>query len=302
MFFRTDMALEKANHFPHIPDGVHVEKFEGEEQVEITRVVVKTNQAALEMEKPMGTYITIESPDLSFGEAEVNRQLSRVFARELRKLMGKIDGTVMVVGVGNRAVTADSLGPMVAEKILVTRHLLQTMKEILPEHACSACALAPGVLGDTGMETGEILAALVKEIQPALILAVDSLAAQASWRIARSVQLTDSGLAPGSGIGNDRKILNKEELGVPVIGIGVPMVVYASSIAYESAKIAMHEENLPQEIQERLLSLLNASAGDLVVAPKEIDYVVKNCAEIISSGINMALHQITYERAEQVLS
>ncbi|MDL2225794.1 GPR endopeptidase [Eubacteriales bacterium OttesenSCG-928-M02] len=298
-FFRTDMAVESPAVVRRSQKGIKVEERREENDIKITIVDITDEAGEQAVGKPMGRYVTIENQDIALGEPHTIHTAAQVFAKELSLLLGEKnnDDPYLVVGIGNRAVTADSIGPLTAENIIVTRHLFGAMEEYLPARARSACAIAPGVLGETGMETGEVIKSIVDAINPNCIIAIDSLAAQSPQRVAASIQLSNTGIAPGSGLGNNRPRLDEGYLGVPVIAIGVPMVVYASAIAYQAASAAMADDAIPQSIQERLMGLLDTDCGDMVVTPKDVDSIAENCAFLLSTGINMAIHHMDFQEA-----
>ena len=300
-FFRTDMAVESAQAVGRSVRGLQVEERTEGEGIKVTVVDVTDAYGEKMVNKPMGRYVTIDVPDMALGDIPTNKEAARIFAQELEKLLqvGGEDAPYLVVGVGNRSVTADSVGPLAAEGIIVTRHMFGELREFLPPKARSACAIAPGVLGETGLETGEVIKSLVEEIKPRAVIAIDSLASQKPQRIAASIQVANTGISPGSGLGNNRPRLDKAYLGVPVIAVGVPMVVYASSIAYEASSSALEDADVPERVKERLVEMLNTSCGDLVVTPKDVDAIADNCAAILSSGINMAIHDLSYDEAAE---
>jgi len=213
----------------------------------------------------------------------------------------------LVVGLGNWNITPDALGPRAVDKVVVTRHLQNMLSPELKGGVRSVCAIAPGVLGITGMETGEIVQGIVSKIKPDLVLAVDALAAASSKRVITTVQLADTGISPGSGVGNKRFGLTKETLGVPVVAIGVPTVVHASTIAMdtlntlqEHAAFARYFKSMAdlsdQDRQVIIRQVLPDMLGDLMVTPKEVDRLIEDIADVVAGGINQAMHpNIDYE-------
>ncbi|MGL5244660.1 MAG: GPR endopeptidase, partial [Sarcina sp.] len=213
--------------------------------------------------------------------------------------------TALVVGLGNWNVTPDALGPEVVEKLMITRHLKKVMPDAIDDSVRPVCAIAPGVLGITGIETGEIIKALVEKIHPSLVICIDALASRRLERVARTIQISNTGISPGAGVGNHRMQLNEETLGVPVIAIGVPTVVDAATIANDAMDLVLDEMisqsqegkefyNMLKSIDKNekshlIKSLLNPYVGDLMVTPKEVDDVIDSVAKIISNGINIAL-------------
>ena len=213
----------------------------------------------------------------------------------------------MVIGLGNRNITADALGPLTVGSVLVTRHLLEYMPEEIDSRLRSVCAISPGVLGITGIETVEIVRGLAEHIHPSLIIAVDALCSRRMERINTTIQLTDTGIIPGAGIGNRRMSINRDSLGIPVIAIGVPTVVDAATIVSDT--IDMIIENLKENAGEsrpiyKMLEVIAAEDkfglikqvltphfGDFIVSPKEVDTAVSSISDIIANGINIALHK-----------
>lgn len=243
-------------------------------------VAIETPEGAKQLGRPVGQYVTIEIDDvLSHAENAFPRGVG-VIARQLGQMLPKnLSGPVMVVGLGNRSVTPDALGPLTAAKILATRHLTKE----LPEHfgkLREVTVLTPGVLGMTGMESAEIICGVVESVRPAALILIDALAAQDSSRLCRTVQLSDSGISPGSGVGNRRFAINSETVGIPCIAIGVPTVVDAITLAadlLESVSAGFDENTL----RER--------HGTTFVTAKEIDRLVAECAGVIAYAVNVAL-------------
>ncbi len=291
MQFRTDLAMEqnwqgREGVCQHVQKLGHVQK---------TEVIVETDQAADWMGKPKGSYITYACDGLYYADAQERMALSRLIAGTLKKLVPR-DGDVLIVGLGNRRITADALGSRVLDDLLITRHLNRDKTRALWPGMRSVCALAPGVLGITGMETAEVIRGIVKNVQPSAVIAIDALAAREAGRICTTVQITDTGIQPGSGVGNHRQGLNRETLGVPVIAIGVPMVVYAGVIARDALQLMLREMGLKQEEYEETAAYLleksmQHTLGEMVVTPREVDEMVGRVARIIADGINEALQQ-----------
>ena len=282
--WRTDLAMEAKQASGEI-EGVEMMQ-ENCQQALVTRVTVRTQEGAETLGKPVGTYITIEHEGLSDKMSLHKMELVHCIAQQLHSLMGGCvnDGCALVVGLGNNDLTPDSLGPRVVSRIAVTRHFA---KEMSSEQSTvrSVCAYAPGVTGSTGIETSESAAALVKAVQPSVVLLVDALAARSTARLLNTVQITDAGVAPGSGVGNHRKALNRETLGVPVIALGVPMVVHASTILRDAM-----EKLAGEEVQMDAL-LKDMDCKELVVTPAMIDEAVCSAANIVAQAIDMALQK-----------
>ena len=251
-----------------------------------TVVKVENEESAQKLGRPMGTYVTLAGEQAMTVSLETRRALAAELAQTLRGMLPPNMKTALVVGLGNRSVTPDSLGPRTAERVLVTRH----MGGCLPSDVSmsSVCAAAPGVLGVTGMETAEILRGMVAHVKPDAVIAVDALAARSSKRIASTIQITDTGITPGSGVGNHRKALDRRTLGVPVIAVGVPLVVYASTIASDAlCALGEVEEERIAACVERVVS---EKLGEMIVTPRDVDALVERMAGVLADGINQALH------------
>lgn len=294
---RTDLAMEARELHPELA-GVEEETFV-RDGVHVSRISVTTPEAAEALGKRMGLYITIDAPELPLKPTGLTDAVSRELARQIVSLMGDTmsDASVLVAGLGNRAVTPDSLGPRVADAIYVTRHIKQYMAEAVPETVREVSALAPGVLGVTGVETREIIYGVVEHTKPAFIIAVDSLASRRAARISTTIQLTDTGISPGAGIGNIRSGLNEQSLGVRVIAIGVPLVVYAGTIARDTISLIADETGRHEEeesMKDLADRMIREHIGELIVTPKEIDSLVADMTKIVADGINRALLGMDY--------
>jgi len=311
MTIRTDLAIEAremvTKHVSHEVSGVDVVTSK-DEDVLITRVNI-TNQAAEDaLGKPIGKYITIEAQGLKYNDEDLHEKIAGFLAEELNGLI-KINSaaTVLVVGLGNRNITPDALGPKTIEKLVVTRHLKDMLLDDVKDRMRLVCAIEPGVLGITGMETAEIIQGIVTKIKPDIVIAIDALAAAASHRVNTTIQLANTGIHPGSGVDNKRFGLNQATLGVPVIAIGVPTVVHASTIAMdtihalkEHASFARYFKSLENlsagECQTIIRQVLPETLGNLMVTPKEIDQIITDISTVVAKGINQALHEkIDYE-------
>lgn len=245
----------------------------------VTEVEVLNQVGAEAVGKPVGRYLTLELESLDGAD----RHASRLLAEELRTMLPE-EGAALVVGLGNRSITPDAVGGWAAESTLVTRHLVQRYPERFGSFR-EVAAVTPGVLGTTGMESGEMVEALCRRLRPSVVIAVDALAARSPSRLCCTIQLADSGIVPGSGVGNARFALNRETLGVPVIAVGVPTVIRASALAGEGA--AQKKEALE----------------GLIVTPKDIDAQAEQLAKIIGLGITMALQEeLTEEEAAALLA
>jgi len=302
----TDLALEETERLtaqagPHIP-GVDV-SHHSIDGIKITRVQVATEEAERSMGKAMGRYVTIEAPDIQDKNRLAEEKVSSVLAQELTSLcnLGP-HTTVLIVGLGNWNATPDALGPKVVSQVLVTRHLQDYVPPELKGNLRSVAAFAPGVMGLTGIETSEIIRGVVDRIRPDLVLCVDALCARSVQRLMNTIQLADTGIQPGSGVGNRRQGITRESMGAPVIALGVPTVVAAVTIAADTIDILVNElkgtvgfyqilQEMGHEDKRRLVNeVLSPSVGDLVVTPKEVDVLVDEVSRVVSGGLNMALH------------
>lgn len=300
--WRTDLAIDiheslrgRAMTLPGVNETV-----EETPVGKVIRLEVSSNESAMQMRKPLGTYVTIESPSLGLREKAKQNEVATILARELEKYLTSLapEAPILVVGLGNSQVTPDSLGPLVTQKILVTRHLRNFVPPELKGRLRSIMALAPGVLGTTGMETFEIVKALVKQNAPQLILAIDALATNSIERLGITIQIADSGINPGSGVGNQRAALNYDSLGIPVIAIGVPLVVdaitlvenavdYMTNKGYDTGRISQGQVDKPRIVRD----ILSRYFGSLFVTPRQIDSLVEDLAQVIAGGLNAAFHQ-----------
>lgn len=302
---RTDLAIEAremlSRNVKEDMPGVVVETGEDEDVV-LTCVHITTAAAEATLGKPQGTYVTLEAQGLRYKNSLLEQKIMKLFAQELAK-MAKLppDAVVLVVGLGNWNVTPDALGPRSVQKIVVTRHLQSMLSPELKGGVRSVCAIAPGVLGLTGMETAEIIQGIVYKVKPALVIAIDALAAASSRRVNTTVQIANTGIHPGSGVGNKRFGLNQQSLGVPVIAIGVPTVVHASTIAMDTIRTLQEHasfaryfksmQNLNENDQHTIIrQVLPEALGELMVTPKEIDRLIDDMADIVAGGINQAMH------------
>jgi spore protease len=308
---RTDLAIEarefynKQENKGDIP-GVEVDT-DKTDNYTVTRVRVVEDVGARIIGKPKGNYITIEVPKLRENDKDLHDTAGKVLADEVAGLVDLSDQSViMVVGLGNWNVTPDALGPRVVEHLLVTRHIKEYVPDQIDEGVRSVCAIAPGVLGITGIETSEIIKGIVDKVKPDLVIAIDALASRKMERISTTIQLADTGINPGSGVGNNRKELSRESMGVPVVAIGVPTVVDAATMASDTIDMVvdtlMNEspkngefysmlKNMDKTEKYKLINeVISPCIGNLMVTPKEIDRLIDDIAVIIANGLNAALH------------
>lgn len=281
MDYRTDLAMERTVYPGGVGEGVAIQT-QTEGAAEITWVRIHTPTAAKRLGKAQGTYWTMTHPDMPYLSPEERIEIARQVAQTLR-LMIPPKGDVLVLGLGNRRMTADALGDRVISGILVTRH----MKE--DGDLRSVCAISPGVLGVTGVETAELALGLVERLKPSAVVVVDALAAMETSHIGTTVQLTDTGIMPGSGVGNHRLGITADVLHVPVIALGIPMVVYASTIVRDALRKMLSSEKGEEEAHELADELIRQSATDLVVTPRNIDELVAGLADMLALAVNAAL-------------
>ncbi|NLY74876.1 MAG: GPR endopeptidase [Firmicutes bacterium] len=265
----------------------------------ITRVHIQTEEAGRAMNKIPGFYVTLEAPGLRTTDRDLHEEIAFLTAREIEGFIGRIgvkeEDTCLVIGLGNWDATPDALGPKVVSHILVTRHLKGLTPPEKKGGLRPVCALAPGVLGSTGMETGEIVMGVAQRIQPRFIVVVDALASRATGRMGGVIQIADTGIHPGSGLGNKRIGITPQTMGVPVIAIGVPTVVEATTIVHDALEELF--KNHPGMLNLRAIDekdlirkVLSPYMGSLIVTPKEIDVMIDGLARVVSGALNIALH------------
>lgn len=295
---RTDLALETTERFSEENveiRGVEIkEDYDEEKDVRTTVVKIKTENGAKSMGRPQGNYITIEAPNLSVPDEDYHREISEEIAKHLRQLidLGR-EQSILVVGLGNQAITADSLGPHVVENLRMTRHIIREygLKGMGEEKMHRTSGIIPGVMAQTGMETSEIIQGVVSETQPDVVIAIDALAARSTRRLNRTIQITDTGINPGSGVGNHRIGLTEENLQVKVIGIGVPTVVDAATIVHDSMAHLLDALD-ESEQKEFLEEMISPHLHSMFVTPKDVDETIKYLSFTISEGLNIAFSQV----------
>ncbi len=307
--FRTDMAVErneiykKQNSLAEEIDGIeNANKII--KDIEISKVKITNENGANALGKPVGNYITLDVKEIKNADEERIEEIAEIMADELRNVIGEhVSDTddILVVGLGNRYVTPDALGPKVVPEIEVTRHILEYMPKIMPEDTRSVSAISPGVLGITGIETMEILNGIVQNIKPKMLIVIDALATRKLERISSSIQIADTGIVPGAGVNNARKEISINTLGIPVIAIGIPTVVDLATITNDCINIFI--ENLQQKAMsnstlnelkekdnyEEIKEALIPKDYNMIVTPKEIDKLIDNMSEIVARGINKSL-------------
>ncbi|MBZ2175749.1 GPR endopeptidase [Schnuerera sp. xch1] len=307
---RTDLAIESRELYKQRNNqeasGVEVEKDEGKEYT-VTRVKIVNEMGSKNLGKPEGTYITIDVPRLKNTDQDLKDEISQLLAKEL-KGMGKNDKNTktLIVGLGNWNVTPDALGPKVVDRVLVTRQFYIAYNKDSDETVANVSAISPGVMGLTGIETSEIVKGIVERTKPDLVVAVDSLASRKMERVSTTIQISDTGINPGSGIDNKRMGLNEEYLGVPVIAIGIPTVVDAATMVNDTMDLIIESMKNEAEVGSKFYSNLEQISSEekydlirevlepfmpnIVVTPKEIDLLIDDLSIIIANGLNMSLH------------
>ena len=278
---RTDLAVESAAGLAGTPEGVALEK-ENAGGAEITWVRIDTEEAARRIGKPCGNYWTLCHRELPLMDAQARMEIARRVAETLWMLLPK-KGSVLVLGLGNRYMTADALGPRTVEGVLVTRQLQDRRLR-------SVSALSPGVMGVTGIETAELAQSLADKLKPDAIIVIDALAAMETGHICTTIQVTDTGIRPGSGVGNHRQGITRETMNVPVIAIGVPMVVYASTIVRDTLRRLIAHEASADDAEIMADELARSAPEDMVVTPRDIDEQVAGLGDLLALAINTALH------------
>lgn len=316
---RTDLAIEAHEIFINsseatqqarenkTPPGVVLENA-GDEEVKITRIRITSPTGEASIGKPMGNYITLEIPNLKDNDPDINKKTIDMMSKELISLLQlKENSTILIVGLGNWNVTPDALGPKVISNLMVTRHLLEYVPEHVDEGVRPVCAISPGVLGITGIETGEIVKGVIDRVKPDYLIAIDALAARSMERVSTTIQIADTGIAPGGGVGNKRMELSQNTLGMPVIAIGVPTVVDAATLTNDAMDLVIDSmikeapvgtdfynmlKNIDRDQKYELLKeALNPFVGQLIVTPKEIDDIISRVSKVVANGLNIALHQ-----------
>ena len=319
---RTDLALEEKERFEsdqvEVQGVVLEEEYDKEREIRVTTVRIETENGAKTMGKPVGTYLTIEAPNLSSPDEGIHREVSEELAKYLIEVMKKIipesehDKEVLVIGLGNRQATPDALGPYVADNLNVTRHIVKEYGKYaaLEEMNCVVSAIVPGVMAQTGMETAEIIKGVVRETKPDLLIVIDALAARNSRRLNRTIQIADTGINPGSGVGNYRNAITKETIGVPVIAIGVPTVVDAVTIVSDTMENLLSALETSESLKgvglvlggyseaekyELIKELIAPNLNSMFMTPKDIDETVKRLSYAISEGLNLAFSGQSFE-------
>ncbi|MCM1045887.1 MAG: GPR endopeptidase [Candidatus Gastranaerophilales bacterium] len=297
---RTDLALEARESVSDADGsmrGVRVDEYYKEaEDIQVTKVMIETKNAAKLMGKPTGVYVTIEAPALVEPDEDYHREISDCLAEELLQMIpnSEQEQSILVVGLGNREVTADALGPQVVDNLFITRHVVKNYGKAAYNcsHMNLVSSIEPGVMAKTGMETAEIIKGVVKETAPDALIVIDALAARNTKRLNRTIQITNTGIQPGSGVGNHRNALTKESLGVPVIAIGVPTVVDAATIVGDALDQLLNDEEFDGLKYVGRDSMTMAELNNMYMTGKDIDAVIKRVSYTVSEGINMAMEKV----------
>ncbi len=292
MFFRTDMAVErrdlykKANKLEEEIAGIESEE-EKQDDITITRVKITNHEGEIALDKKMGNYVTIDVKKIQNISIEKEDKMIQTFSKELSKIIDKhVKKTdeILVVGLGNLYATPDALGSKVVENIEITRHIKMYLPEAIDKNTRSVSAITPGVLGTTGIETAEVVKGIVDNIKPKLVIAIDSLCSKNIDRINKSIQISDTGIIPGGGVGNRRAELSVDTLQIPVIAIGVPTVLDAATIVIDALNVCEVDVS-----EEEMITKMKLNNFNFIVTPKEIDELIEHMTAIISEGINLAL-------------
>lgn len=311
---RTDLAMEQKERFEsdhvEVSGVVLEEEYDEEKEIKITTVRIETENGAKAMGKPVGTYLTLEAPNMAAADEGYHREISETLAGFLEKYMKDTEEnqekgySVLVVGLGNREVTPDALGPYVVDQLNVTRHIVQEYGRYAVGKGASriVSAIVPGVMAQTGMESAEIIRGIVNETTPDLIMVIDALAARSTKRLNRTIQISDAGIHPGAGVGNHRSEITKDTMGIPVIAIGVPTVVDAATIVNDTMEnfitaletsetlkgvgVVLQGYNSAEKY-ELVKELIAPHLNGMFVTPKDIDDTVRRISYTISEAMNM---------------
>ena len=293
--FRTDMADERVKECEKEGkiEGVSSENINVNDKIKVTKVRVLNEQGKEKIGKEVGTYITIEIKEIEVINEEELEKVSKILSGQIQELI-KPYKSILVVGLGNIDTTVDSIGPKVIKDLKITRHLKKYAPDLVGKNAKELSGIAPGVLGTTGIETQEILKGIVEKVNPDVIIAIDALISRDISRLFKTIQISNTGIIPGAGVGNTRKEISRKTMGVPVIAIGVPTLVEAATIVADSIELIANQfeefaqlKNATKEDKYRLMkAVLEPSKFNLTVTPKEVDDLVDNMKLIIAHGIN----------------
>lgn len=295
---RTDLAIEVKESFPkdhvEIPGVSLQENYDKLKKIKVTSVRIMNHIGARQMKKPIGTYTTIDFEErFIFEQKDYMDAVGKRLQKELAAILPhkiKKDATILVTGLGNRFATPDALGPYVLEQIEVNRHLSVQYVGMELQKGMKICGMIPGVLGQTGMESSEILKGVIENVHPDCMLVIDSLATRSIKRLCTTIQLTDTGISPGAGIGNNRSEINQNTMNIPVIAIGVPTVVEAGTIVYDTLEAALQKEGYSTKEIVLFFDRIHDKMGDsFFVTPKDIDEKIKTVGDMIANSINACL-------------
>lgn len=311
MNIRTDLAMEARDiYYKNTAENSEKEGISAKNErigdIRLTRIEILNERGERALQKPIGTYVTIEAPNLKYDMGEYER-VCRLIAREIRSLADiKADTKTLVAGLGNRSITPDALGPETVENLIITNHMRQKEDYLKNAGLSRVCAVAPGVLGTTGMEAVQIIKGVCGYLKPDLVIAVDALAARSLDRISNTFQISNTGISPGSGVGNRREGLNEKTLNTRVIAIGVPTVVDASTLVSDSLETALERSGTntfdSTEREKMIKEKITKNITPLIVTPRDIDEITKTCAKTVANGINLALHKnLTFEEIESLV-
>ena len=293
---RTDLALETQERIQKNKKSIHgieYNELKKEHGITISTVSILTENASLKMKRPKGEYITIEAPQMSADDVDYHREVSVEFASTLKSMIAKLreigdivkrdSYDVLVVGLGNRDVTPDALGPRVIDNLFIPRHIMKEygVYAFGKDKVNRISGLVPGVMAQTGMECLEIIRGVVNETHPDCVITIDALAARSTKRLGRTIQLTNTGIVPGSGVGNHRNAINKNTIGIPVISIGIPTVVDAATIVSDAV-------NTNRDMAEKFME---PQLHGMFVTPKDIDGTIKQLSFMLSEGLNIAFSE-----------
>lgn len=295
---RTDLAIEVKESFPkdhvEIPGVSLQENYDKLKKIKVTSVQIMNHIGARQMKKPIGTYTTIDFEErFIFEQKDYMDAVGKRLQKELAAILPhkiKKDATILVTGLGNRFATPDALGPYVLEQIEVNRHLSVQYVGMELQKGMKICGMIPGVLGQTGMESSEILKGVIENVHPDCMLVIDSLATRSIKRLCTTIQLTDTGISPGAGIGNNRSEINQNTMNIPVIAIGVPTVVEAGTIVFDTLEAALQKEGYSTKEIALFFDRIHDKMGDsFFVTPKDIDEKIKTVGDMIANSINACL-------------
>lgn len=307
---RTDLAVESREIYrernDHYSNGIEIRK-EEKDEYSVTRIKILDEEGSVNLGKPIGNYITLDIPGLSKSDEDLKDDISKALAKEIKALeKTKENSKILIVGLGNWHITPDALGPKVVDRVLVTRQYFVNYKKDSDETVANVSAMSPGVMGVTGIETLEIVKGVVNEIKPDLVVAIDALASRKMDRVSRTIQISDTGINPGGGVGNNRAKINQETLGVPVLAIGIPTVVDAATIVNDSLDLIlgslksqadkggefyrMLEDISSNEKYSLIQDSLNPRDQNIIVSTTDIDVLIDDLSIIVANGLNMALH------------